>query len=43
MGILNLGENINLVTKEFEWDCEKCSKIQRRKKGIGSILGSSVY
>ena len=32
MGILNTGENRNLVTKEFEWDCEKCSKIQKRKK-----------
>lgn len=31
MGILNTGENRNLVTKEFEWDYEKCSKIQKRK------------
>lgn len=32
MGILDTGENGDLVTKEFEWDCEKCSKIPKRKK-----------
>lgn len=37
MGILNTRENRNLVTKEFEWDCGKCSLLEGEKNGIRAI------